>query len=355
VAKGLRELDDAGIRVFIAHGNHDPPAASYRPAVALPPNVTVFGPGDVQVHAVHASGGEIAVAGVSFSTAHETANLAQRFALSGAASVASGVPCVGVLHANVQGTVGHDPYAPCRVEDLLAAPVAYWALGHIHRQTVESLGAGRWWAYPGNLQGRSAKLAECGPKGALIVSITDLGAARPQFVACDAIRFIRADLDVSSAHDIADVLDLVDVRAIHEAEVAGSRPVLLRLRLVGASGAHDSLVADRDHLLDYVREHGGASLGDGEYLRVEVATRPAVERSQLLARGDLLAALLERLDAHREGADADCVAAVGASVGSLDRATTAVLHSAARSDPLLYRRVLDDVEQLLIEHLVERS
>lgn len=352
LAKGLRELDEAGIRVFIAHGNHDPPAASYRPAAALPANVTVFGPGDVQVHLVQSSGGgEVAVAGVSFSTAHERANLVQRFAVIDAA----GVPCVGVLHANVEGTIGHDPYAPCSVEDLRAAPVAYWALGHIHLRTVMPLAAGRWWAYPGNLQGRSAKPAECGPKGALVVPMTELGVGEPRFVACDAIRFVRADVDVSAAHDIAEVLELIETRAAHEVESAESRPVLLRLRLSGASAAHDTLVEERVKLLELVREHGGAVLGDGEFLRVEVATRPAVERSQLVARRDLLAALLERLDAQRATSDDEIAAVVAASVGSLDSATKAILTSAARSDPLLYRRLLDEIEQLFIEQLVERS
>ena len=104
-----------------------------------------------------------------------------------------------------------------------------------------------------------------------------------------------------------------------------------------------------------IREHGGAVLGDGEFLRVEVATRPLVERSQLVARGDLLAALLERLDAQRATSDDEIAAVVAASVASLDSATKSILTSAARSDPLLYRRLLDDIEQLFIEQLVERS
>jgi DNA repair protein SbcD/Mre11 len=352
-ARGLAQLHDAGICVLIAHGNHDPLASRYRPAAALPANVTVFDPGEVQVHRLELTdGSSVAVAGVSFATLHETENLARRFHRL----PLEGERCIAVLHANVDGSTGHDPYAPCSVDDLRSAPVAYWALGHVHQRSVDSFTDSRWWAYSGNLQGRSTKPSECGPKGVLVVPLTERGVAEPEFVACDQFRFERVEVDVSGATDVPDVLDLVCSAAERTAAAADGRAVLLRARLVGATPAHTHLGADRVDLLELVREARPDLLGDGELLRIDVATRPAVDRSQLLGRSDLLAALLHRLDALRSLDDVHLHAHVARCADDIpDAQTRAILAEMQTLDPALARRVLDDVEHRFLDALVERS
>lgn len=353
-ARCLARLGEAGITVFIAHGNHDPVVSSHRPAAALPANVTVFQPGDVQVHQVGLPDATaVEVAGVSFSTAHERENLARRFHDIRPAAER----CVAVLHANLEGLPGHDPYAPCSLDDLRSAPVAYWALGHVHRRTVGSFTLSRRWAYPGNLQGRSAKPSECGPKGALVVPFTSGGVGEPEFVVCDQLRFERSDVDVTEAADLGDALDLVCAVAADVTERAGGRPVLLRVRLVGATSAHTQLTdATGSALVGLLRETQPGLLGDGELVRIEVATRPVVERSQLLARGDLLAALLRRLDDLRTLDDVALDHQLAECAGeALDHGTRFVLAELRALDPTLARRVLDDVEQRFVDTLVERA
>ncbi len=347
--RALRRLAEHGIRVFIAHGNHDPPIAHHHPVIPLPPGVTVFEPGEPQVHELPLRSGNLAhVAGVSFGVQHERENLAARFA---ALSVEP-EHCVAVLHANVEGSTGHDPYAPCTVADLEHAPVAYWALGHVHRRTVAPLGpagSGRWWAYPGNLQGRSSAGTECGAKGALVVPITRSGIGQPEFVACDTIRFERVEVRVDTAADLGTALDLVAEAALLGRDTAGDRPLLLRPRLVGATRAHADLAGAGDGLLDLARDHLGDVLGEGALVAIDVATRPAVDRQRLIDRGDLLADLLVRLDEMRS-ADEPVLPMLH---GRLDPATLTILTELGVHDPQLGGSLLDRVEQLLVEAMVE--
>lgn len=346
-ARGMERLDGLGIRVFIAHGNHDPIVANYRPAKTLPSNVTVFAPKAVQVHDVTlANGDPLHIAGISFEVEHELHNLAQRFASLQVAPER----CIGVLHANLEGHSGHDPYAPCSHSDLELAPVAYWALGHVHLRSVGNFGPNRWWAYSGNLQGRSSKPAECGSKGALVVPITAAGVGRPEFVACDTVRFVRLDVDVAGAATIGGAFELLEASLTAAVTDAEGRPVVARVRFTGATTAHAAISGEAARLTELAREHLGRVLGDGELLKVEDATRPTIDRAQLLARGDLLSALLERLDALA-GDDTPLVDTVR---DDLDAKTLKLLDTLSDRDPTARASLLAGVEQLLLTRMADQ-
>lgn len=346
--RSLERLDAASIRVFIAHGNHDPVVTGYRPARALPPNVTVFPTGEVTASIVDArNGSSIRVAGVSFGTRHEQANLAARFVAIGRQPGTT----VGVLHANVAGNRGHDPYSPCDVSDLAAAPVDYWALGHVHTRSVHPLGAGRWWAYPGNLQGRSTKPAECGPKGSLVVSIEQGQVQAPTFVACDAVRFERIDVDVSACGDLGAVIDAVNVHVSGRLSEEGVRTSVIRARLVGCSSVHAGLHEHRDRLLQFVRDDAGGSWGESLLVGVEVATRPPIDRRELLARRDITAAALAELDRLRpppKGSDVDGLQAL---LAGLDPTARQLVQQAIEREPGLRDRLADQIERTLLDVL----
>jgi DNA repair protein SbcD/Mre11 len=76
---------------------------------------------------------------------------------------------IGVLHTSLDGTRGHDGYAPCTVHDLTRFGYDYWALGHVH--AAEIVSRDPWIVYPGNLQGRNVR--ETGAKGAMRVTVED--------------------------------------------------------------------------------------------------------------------------------------------------------------------------------------
>lgn len=343
-ATAMRKLVEAGVRVFIAHGNHDPLVATFRPAATLPAEVTVFAPDQPQVHTVTLrSGHTVDVAGVSFGRTHESANLAQRFHTL----PTNPRNTIGVLHTNVGSNGQHGDYAPCTVDDLAVAPVGYWALGHIHDRTVQSLGAGRWWAYPGNLQGRSTKATECGPKGALVVPILADGFGEPQFHACDTVRFVRSDVDVTEADNLGDALDLIADHLVDVHEQADGRSLVARLRLTGVTAAHTMLSATTT-LLDLARQQ---NTSDALIATVEVATRPRIDRDQVLARDNLQSDLLRTIDGTT-----DPVALLLDLMGDQLRGTApSRLQEQLDADPTLAATLLTRVETLLTDVLEEPS
>jgi DNA repair exonuclease len=127
----MERLDDAGIRVFVAAGNHDP-TSGWTAGLTLPDNVHVFSDETVERIAVEDSGEPLcAVYGRSYRRAAETADLARGFSRAADDGIA-----LAVLHTNVGGRTEHEPYAPSTISDLQSARMDYWALGHIHKPEV---------------------------------------------------------------------------------------------------------------------------------------------------------------------------------------------------------------------------
>lgn len=296
--RGLGRLDAAGIHTYIVHGNHDPRRADFRPRRRMPDSVHIF---DVDTPhefiAAESDGQQVRVAGVSFGERAVSDNLAARF---------SSLPQdaarwrVGVLHTSLAGSVEHDPYAPCTVDDLRSAPVGYWALGHIHlRSDQNSLGPGRWWAYPGNLQGRNFKPAECHPKGAVLVRLTPDGFGAPEFRACDTVRFVSVDIAVDDIEYVADSYAIVADGLVRAADRADGRRLVVRAVLTGRHASHAEfrrLTMDStfvDNLLDSFADEIGSTIVAG----VTSAVRPQVDLVEARTGDSLLAVALRRLDA----------------------------------------------------------
>lgn len=210
----LERLDAAGIPSFLVHGNHDPLDPG---AAALPPSVTVFGPGHSEVER-----DAFCVQGISFATPEVTENLALRFGRR------SSRPTVGLLHCNLGAQSGHRDHAPCTVADLERAGLDYWALGHVHTRALYPLKGRALAAYPGNLQGRHVN--EPGERGALLVTLDVDQAPTARFVPLDTVRWHRLDLPFE-AGETAEVLVERAVAVLHRC--AEAMPAVVRLRCVG--------------------------------------------------------------------------------------------------------------------------
>lgn len=284
---GLRRLNDAGIKVFMAHGNHDPLTQDIKDGL-LPPNVTVFPPGKLGIEEVTMrNGAVVTVAGVSYREKEESENLVPLFA------GLAGRTIVGVLHTNVGGNTQHGNYAPCSVSDLENSPVHYWALGHIHLRSVNRTNKG-WWAYPGNLQGRNVKHTECGPKGVLIVDVDSDGAiSEPHFIECCSVRFERADVDISHVEEIAGVNDVV-LEQIEDITQTSAVPVLVRIELTGQTDMKELLkdIWDSAQLIEEVNDF----LDEGAVVKVDVSCLPRIDLVAERTRQTLLGAVLTELD-----------------------------------------------------------
>ena len=153
----MGRLNQAGIPVFVLHGNHDAESQITRP-LALPDNVRVFGAQNAQTFQLNKL--NVALHGQSFGEKAVTDNLIPDYP----APVKDAFN-IGVLHTALGGMGDHANYAPCSLLELVAKGYDYWALGHVHRGQV--LNERPHVVFPGNLQGRHVR--EAGPKGACLV------------------------------------------------------------------------------------------------------------------------------------------------------------------------------------------
>lgn len=295
VTLGLRQLTEAGIKVFLVHGNHDPLTPDYLSGSSLPDGVFVFPADEVTSHVVTMSNGaEVTVAGISYKTSAEESNLSRLF------SQLTGKTIVGVLHTNVGGDSQHGNYAPCSIADLESSPVHYWALGHIHGRQVHRTPNG-FWAYPGNLQGRSSKATECGPKGVLIVEVDDDGSIEaPRFVPCDELRFERLRIDLSEVIDYNNVI-AITIDALQEAvNNADERPLMIRLEFVGATAIYGDLAKNFTKLTEAIFENSLEIMGSGAVIKIIESCRRTIDLAAERERPTLLAKLLLALDGMPE-------------------------------------------------------
>jgi exonuclease SbcD len=290
--RALGEMTAIGTQVFVVHGNHDPESGR-QAKLDWPQGVHVFGSGGVECVPAYTRNGELAahVYGISYPTAAVTDNLAHRF------KVKEGAPFhIALLHANVDGDPSHDNYAPCKLEELVAAGFQYWALGHVHdRRTLHEYPHV---VYPGNLQGRSIR--ETGSKGVYVVSVTDMGSMDMRFR--DVADVIWQEISVSiegieREQELKNRLLTAVEEARHEAQ---GRPVLARIQLEGRGVLNDRLLQPEaaEEWLEELREWVGApgeaeswiwpesiSIRTGGMLRLETVAEEDGFLGELLRRG----------------------------------------------------------------------
>lgn len=235
-ARQVGRLDRAGIPIVMVRGNHDAESVITR-SITLPPSVHVFPSNRATTHRLEPW--KVALHGRSFPNraVEENLSLSYPAALPGWFNL-------GVLHTSCTGHAAHATYAPCSVPDLARRGYEYWALGHIHE--YQELSRDPWIVFPGNLQGRSVR--ECGPRGAVLVSVEDGRVRDVERLVFDRARFERLSVDLSGLAEVATIHQRVEAALRPLAPVAASRLVLVRVHLTGESAAHDRLCADRDDL-----------------------------------------------------------------------------------------------------------
>lgn len=265
-------LAGEGIRTFIVHGNHDPIDEGWGAISAWPPEVTIFPSNRVEtVDLTARDGTRVSVTGTSYARRHETTNLSLGYPPD-----TTGFR-IAMLHANV-GSAEHARYSPCSIDDLRGAGYDYWALGHIHRR--DTLLDRPRIAYPGNLQGRSFKPSEQGPKGALLVTVTD-GRVADRFIELAPIRFEEREVEVTGAEDIAEIAARIAVAFgdVHE------RARIARTVLTGTTALHEELhdIETQGELLQALQDRAPRT----HWEALEVKTRPETSLADIAARADL--------------------------------------------------------------------
>jgi DNA repair exonuclease SbcCD nuclease subunit len=230
---GLQKLSDKGIDTFIVHGNHDP-LDSWSASLEWPKRVHVFSGTQMECLPVERNGVVKAyVHGISYSKRDVTENLAQKFSRGNGEGFA-----IGLLHSNVGRQSGHDNYAPCSIDDLIAAKMDYWALGHIHRFCVlrESNPAV---VYSGNSQARHMR--ESGEKGCCLITLNKNTDPLIQFIPVDAVRYIQGEVDLSGTITLEEVIHAVRSKCEYFADQTKQRDVFIDLSLNGRTQVHSEL------------------------------------------------------------------------------------------------------------------
>ncbi len=237
----LGRLQREGVFTFIVNGNHDAANLMSR-NLPYPENVKIFSARAAQSH--HIEELRVSLHGRSFPD-----RLVGDDFLPSYPTRREDYFNIGLLHTALDGTRGHQSYAPCSVEDLKRFGYDYWALGHVH--TAEEISRDPWIVYPGNIQGRSVR--ETGPKGAMRVSVADGRVADVQRLTLDAARWVNASVDVAGCHSDNDLWARIEARLSHEHARADGRPLAARLTLEGATPLHARLVARREEIEEEAR------------------------------------------------------------------------------------------------------
>ncbi|MGC5777315.1 metallophosphoesterase family protein [Methylobacterium sp. NFXW15] len=292
-ARQVGRLDRAGIPIVMVRGNHDAESVITR-SITLPPSVHVFPANRATTHKLEPW--KVALHGRSFPNRAVEENIAL-----GYPAALPGWFNLGVLHTSCTGSTQHATYAPCSVQDLALRGYDYWALGHIHE--YQELSRDPWIVFPGNLQGRSVR--ECGPRGAVLVSVEEGRVREVERLVFDRARFERLSVDLSSVSEPSAVHERVEAALRPLASVAASRLILVRVHLTGESAAHDRLCADRDDLAAEVQAAAHRVHEEIWLERLKVETRRPRAAMPALAAGldpGELMAELERDPDFRERA-----------------------------------------------------
>ena len=291
VVARLAELHEAGIPVVLLYGNHDA-ASNLTKQLHLPPNTTSLP--TTKPSTKHFEDLGVAVHGQSYATRAVLTDLAASYP-----QAEPNLVNIGLLHTCLSGSPGHEPYAPCSVDDLRSKGYDYWALGHVHRRWVVETDPLT--VFPGNLQGRHAK--ETGPKGAALVTFTD-GVPAEESIVLDVVRWEHPEVDVSDTASIDECLERCQVE-LSDLVAAAGRTCALRVTLVGETGSNRTLLARPEWLRNEIRAIGLSMGGSPVWIeKVVVETSDPSVRPDRESTGPLaeIASVLAELQADIDDA-----------------------------------------------------
>lgn len=286
VVNQFRRLEREGTPVFMIRGNHDS-REEMSLKVPWPKNVTLFDHQQPQSFPLERC--DVVLHGMSFPKREVKENLVPRYP-----PPVKGMFNIGLLHTNATGSVDHDPYAPCTLDDLTLKGYDYWALGHVHQYGV--LHTAPHVVYSGNTQGRHVR--ECGEKGCVLLTVDDGQVTEVEFRSTDVLRWHRIIIELAADDGLDELYErarreLRQIAAAVEGRLAG-----VRVEIRGNCAAHRHLVQTtaRQEALTELRTLPGEFSDDLWIEKIKFETRPAVNRDELCRGQDLIGDLLRSVD-----------------------------------------------------------
>ena len=277
------------IPVALVRGNHDHLAPSVA-AIDWPENVKELNKDDSTLNL-----GRICIHGISYHRERQKDDLVPKYP-----DPVDGCVNIGLLHANVGGQQGHDPYAPTDVGTLSAKGYQAWLLGHIHQRQI--LAENPLILYPGNIQGRHA--GEIGPRTVELVTIREDGGATTERRAIHSVLWKQIGIDLSEVADDEALLNRIDEEIDNEkAALDSERGLVVRLQLFGASELHERLSATRwsnehESITDLVQESVHDHATDDPFVlidKVQVNTTLSFDIEELCELDDNVLGVIARM------------------------------------------------------------
>lgn len=289
----MARLERGGVRVLVVAGNHDA-ASKITKALRPPTNVTSLStrkPESVRLDEL-----EVVVHGQGFKDQHTLDNLAAEYP-----QAVPGRFNIGLLHTSLNGREGHEPYAPCSLNDLRQKGYQYWALGHVHQREVvctEPLVV-----FPGCTQGRHVR--ETGPKGCTLVTVDNGEIIEHEHRDLDVVRWLDLSVDAEDADGMDELVERVRSAMKAAQEEAGDRLLAVRVGIDGATHLDGQLRSDPDRWRSQVQAVG-AELGAEQVWveKVKLRTQVKLALADALRREDALGRLLSFVAEHDSRADA---------------------------------------------------
>ena len=263
----VRAVEAINSPCYIAYGNHDF-SRKWEDSIPLPKNAHVFGP-DITTFCFPDDESPVAaIHGFSY-VKRQTESKARDFAgLPGMLNVA-------VMHTELDGPA-ESPYAPCRLADLTGRGIDYWALGHIHKDSVISENPTV--VYPGTTQGRNVK--ESGPKGVYLVSCSKEYGINTDFVKTSAIDWLDIPITIDPSTNLT-----FFVNKIRQSAEPGS---IIRIIADGSGPLNTALRTDRADIVQLIEKETRCKVSD-----MIVRTRPVFDLEERSKAGDFTAAVID--------------------------------------------------------------
>ena len=340
----LASLAKEGIQSFVVHGNHDP-LSGWSAGLEWPEEVHLFGADTIEDIPVQNNGETLChIYGISFPVADVRRNLALEFQRTD-----DGPFAIGLLHCNVGSDTGHEPYAPCSLDDLVKAGMDYWALGHVHNRNILREDSPMV-IYPGNPQGRNIR--ETGPRGCYLEEVDTEGQPQASFIECDVVRWAKETVDIMELPDEESLIKGLDECVATIREEDPHRSAILRVTLTGSGPLHHTLKQTGvvEDLLERLQEDINPPFVWVE--RLTVSTKPAIDLGARSQDEDFVGNLLRLVNSIRN--DPDRVEYLSQHLEDL--------YSSPRGRRILKRpdiatlhRWLDEAAMMCMEHLIENE
>lgn len=340
----MAQLSDAKIPVVLINGNHDAANKMTRD-LRLPNNVIRLSHRKAETaKSQRFEDLGVAIHGRSFANAAELDNLASEYP-----EKVPGMFNIGLLHTSLTGADGHEPYAPCNLDDLRRRGYDYWALGHVHTRSIVC--EDPLVVYPGNIQGRHIR--ETGPKGCYIVTTDTSGHCQLDFIRLDVARWEHLRVDVRETLSKEEVFDRCNDALAELAAEAEGKPLAIRVTLSGATAAHQELIADQVDATNQIRSIAMSVTGNRAWIeRVECNTSQPATFGETETDGPL-AELIRYIAELRS--DQDSLQSLSIELSELRKKLPDEVFRGPDAIPLdkvgFLAGLVDDVQALLIQRL----